>query len=354
MTGFEVRKPATTRVPVMSASADPLVYNQSCEDLEIDLHVLQPLPGMRILTIASGGCHVVALAQTGADVAAVDTKACQVALTEIKVEAARQLAGRQFLEVFRSGIDAQGSIDALGLSPQTLGLLARRRWFAGAGLYSTSRMGRASRLLRGWIRISGAGPAIEEIFAASSVDEQRTAWGRAWQRLNTWPGRAVLRSRWPLVVAGVPSRVAVQVPGRANTVARGIGHALTTLPAADNWFLQMLFLGEYRTALPPYLRSPEQRMGTVELVTSDLEAFLARTDGEFDAAMLLDCLHWIPARRRGRVWESLHRVLRPGARVTTRTLGPGTEAPASLFAPLRQERFDRTGCYLEAKAYERV
>jgi S-adenosylmethionine:diacylglycerol 3-amino-3-carboxypropyl transferase len=351
MAGDDVMR---ARSRARSPSAAPLVYNQTCEDTEVDLEVHRPTVGMRIFTVASGGCHVVRLAQAGADVVAVDNNPAQIALTELKVEAARRLRPEQFLDIFRSGSDPQRWLDQLDLSSQTRDHLTRRRWFDERGLYRRSRVGRASRLLRWWVHVSGAAPLVTEVFAATSLDDQAKAWREAWRRMYAWPGRGVLATRWPLVLAGVPPRVATMRPGLSFAVARGIGDSLTNYPANENWFLQLLFLGAYERALPPYLCRPERALGSVALQTNDVEAALEESGRNgFDGSVLLDTMHWLSRAKRVRVWVALHRALRPGARVTIRTLAPGSEPPASRFTPLPIGRSDRTGCYLEAKAYER-
>ena len=71
-----------------------LVYPQIWEDPEIDMKALAIRPDDRIVAIASGGCNILSyLTADPARVTAVDLNHAHVALTRLKLAAARELPG---------------------------------------------------------------------------------------------------------------------------------------------------------------------------------------------------------------------------------------------------------------------
>jgi S-adenosylmethionine-diacylglycerol 3-amino-3-carboxypropyl transferase len=346
--GARLRR-SRTRGAGLASSQMPLVYNQSWEDPDLDVTALAPVPGHRVLTIASGGCNVLHLALTGAEVVAIDRNPAQVALTELKVAAARQLPPERFRRVFSTGRDAGSELSRLDLSPVTRRFVLGRGWFRGRGLYAAGAFGLACSLLRRWARMCGASFAVEATFQAQDLPSQAAAWHEARRRIRGPVGRAMLATPFPLLAFGVPVRVWRQVQGGSTAIADWVDVALTRFPARDNWFWQRAFLDEYRTAMPPYLKSDLGGLGPVQTQVAELGTFLAASrPGAFDAAVLLDAVHWVSPLDRPAVWQALHRALRPGGKVTLRRFTGSSEAPAALFEEVPLEAMDRTGCYAGA------
>ena len=69
-----------------------LVYPQIWEDPEVDLRALALTPSSRLITITSGGCNVLSyLTAAPGEIVAVDLNRAHVALTRLKLAAARHL-----------------------------------------------------------------------------------------------------------------------------------------------------------------------------------------------------------------------------------------------------------------------
>lgn len=213
-----------------------LVYNQSWEDPVPDLSALRPGPRDRVLTVASGGCNVLHLAATGAEVLAVDRNPAQVALADVKLTAARALPPAEFRRIFSTGVDPRGLLLDLDLTPPAGFFLRRRAWFGGRGLYAAGVFGWAGRALRAWVRMTGARPHVEAAFAAGSLAEQSPAWGEASRRMRRGPGAPALRTRLPLLAFGVPLRVSGEIPGSSAAIADGVDRIMASVPARENWF----------------------------------------------------------------------------------------------------------------------
>ena len=315
----------------------------------MDLAALALTAGQLVLTIASGGCNVLHFAMTGATVLAFDRSPAQVALTDLKIAASRQLPVDKFRRLFSMGRDIDGNLGRLDLAPATKAIVESERWFQGRGLYATGVFGSACTLLRSWIRISGATEMVETVFNAGDLATQAAAWQEARTRIRGRLGRAFLTTPLPASLFGVPFRVWRQVPGGCVTLADWVDESLTTLPAKENWFWQRALLDEYRTASPPYLTADSAQLGPVHTMVAELERVLACSPpAAVDAAVLLDAMYWIAPNRREAVWLSLHRCLRPKGRVTLRRFTSTSGAPTALFEEIPLETMDRSGCYAGA------
>jgi S-adenosylmethionine-diacylglycerol 3-amino-3-carboxypropyl transferase len=327
----------------------PLVYNQSWEDPAVDLAAVAPTAGQLLLTIASGGCNVLNFAMTGATVLAFDRNPAQVALTDLKVAAARQLPVDSFRRLLSTGRDIDRDLDHLDLSPATFAMVQNERWFQGRGLYAAGVFGSACTLLRGWVRMCDATDVVEAVFNADDLASQAGAWQESRRRIRGRLGRAFLTTPLPASFFGVPFRVWRQVPGGCVALADWVDKCLTTLPAKENWFWQRALLDDYRTASPPYLRTDPGQLGPIHTVVAELEDILACSPpAVFDAAVLLDAMYWVTPRRREAVWLGLHRCLRPKGKVTMRRFTSSCRAPAALFDEIPLEAVDRSGCYAGA------
>lgn len=325
------------------------MYNQSWEDPALDLAAVAPRPGQLVLTIASGGCNVLHLALTGATVVALDRNPAQVALTEVKVSAARQLPADRFRRLFSSGRDAGKDLCQLDISPATRALVLGRGWFQGRGLYAAGVFGSACTLLRSWVRMCDASEAVEATFNASDLPTQAAAWEEARRRIRGVLGRALLATPLPPLLFGVPIRVWRQVPGGSVAFADWVDHSLTKLPAKKNWFWQRALLDNYRTASPHYLEANMEVLGPVHTLVAELEHVLACSPpAAFDAAVLLDAMYWVSPERRSAVWLGLHRSLRRNGRVTLRRFASTSGAPRDLFDEIPLDTMDRSGCYAGA------
>ena len=82
-----------------------LVYPQIWEDPEVDIEAMDLLEGHRVVTIASGGCNVLAyLTRSPAHIDAVDLNAAHIALNKLKLAAVRHLPSQaDLLPLLRRG-----------------------------------------------------------------------------------------------------------------------------------------------------------------------------------------------------------------------------------------------------------
>src|SRR5262249_39506783 len=89
------------------------VYNQIWEDPEVDLAALDLKPGSRVVTIASGGCNVLTyLLADPESILAVDLNPAHIALTRLKLAAARHLPDHETFFNFFGVADGAANLRA--------------------------------------------------------------------------------------------------------------------------------------------------------------------------------------------------------------------------------------------------
>lgn len=112
-----------------------LVYPQIWEDPEVDMEAMQLGQGHRLVTIASGGCNILAyLTRSPERVDAVDLNAAHIALNRMKLEAVRHLPSQGDLFRFFGAADTNHNSQAYDrfiaphLDPVSRHYWERRSW----------------------------------------------------------------------------------------------------------------------------------------------------------------------------------------------------------------------------------
>ena len=120
-----------------------LVYPQIWEDPEVDIEAMDLLEGHRVVTIASGGCNVLAyLTRSPAHIDAVDLNAAHIALNRLKLAAVRHLPAQA--DLFRFFGEAGNRHELRRLRPLPRAA-SRRRRPAATGKSATGADAGASR-----------------------------------------------------------------------------------------------------------------------------------------------------------------------------------------------------------------
>src|ERR1700748_2537452 len=106
------------------------VYNQIWEDPDVDLEALELKPNHRLLTIASGGCHVPNyLAANPEKINAVDLNTNHIALTSLKLSALETLPSyEEFFRFFGQANDKANREAYDNFLSQRLDATTRRYW----------------------------------------------------------------------------------------------------------------------------------------------------------------------------------------------------------------------------------
>ena len=345
-----------------AASFDRLVYAQIWEDPVADLAALQLGPSDRLITIASGGCNVMSyLTANPASILAVDLNAHHLALTRLRLTAARHLPDwssffaflgraddpvnleryRRFLSEHLDGADRAywERRGASGRAP--IGMLT-------SGLYRSGLLGR-------FIATAHVAARLHRVDLRGIVSQPTLAAQERWFDAEVAPIFARPWMRWllarPAALFGLgipPAQAALLSRNRTDELAEVLCARLRRLacefPIRQNYFALQAFARSYAACepafLPPYLQRSnfEQVRSAADRVQFSHRSFtdtLAQMpDASLDAFVLLDAQDWMTDAQLDALWEAITRCATPGARVIFRTAARPSPLPGRLRAAL--------------------
>lgn len=339
-----------------------LVYPQIWEDPEIDIEAMQLGEGHRIVTIASGGCNVLAyLTQAPAHIDAVDLNAAHVALNRLKLAAVRHLPGPgDFARFFGSAgtghnAHAYDRFLAPRLDASTRAywerrdLLGRRRIAVfDRDFYRTGLLGFFIAAGHRVARLHGIDPA--GIMETRSIGEQRRFFREHLAPLFDKPLiRLATAQKASLFGLGIPpAQYDALVTAGDGTMASVLRARLEKLACdfrlRDNYFAWQAFARRYpdhgEAALPRYLQPDNfgtirENAGRVTVHHANFIDLLAdKPAGSVDRYVLLDAQDWMTDQQLNRLWSEITRTAAPGARVIFRTAAAPTLLPGRVSPEL--------------------
>ena len=342
-----------------------LVYPQIWEDPEIDMEAMALGEGHRVVTIASGGCNMLAyLTAAPASIEVVDLNAAHVALNRLKLTAAKHLPGQgDFHRFFSAGGFSYNSMAydrfvAPHLDPTTRrywekrDLLGRRRVSVfDRDFYRTGLLG---LFVGAGHRVAGLhGVDTSRILEAKNLGEQRRFFREHLEPLFDRPLiRWATRSKASLFGLGIPPAQYDSLAGdrsMAEVLAQRLEKLACDFPLKDNYFAWQAFGRRYpnpgEAALPRYLdaahfpaiRANAGRAGVHHV--SFTELLTGKPAGSVDRYVLLDAQDWMTDAQLDALWTEITRTAAPGARVIFRTAAPETLLPGRL-SPAILARWD--------------
>ena len=336
-----------------------LVYPQIWEDPDVDMRALALKPHSRMVTIASGGCNVLSyLTADPQEIVAVDLNRAHVALTKLKLAAARLLADlRRLLPLLRRGgrkskshrlpplparSDRRRDARPIGKAATSLG--RRRITLFSRDLYHHGLLGYFIGAAHFVARLYGADP--KEMIRARTLDEQRSFYETALaplfdKRLVRW----ATSKKMSLYGLGIPpAQYEALASAGAGDMALVLRSRLERLACAfslsENYFAWQAFGRGYASdmagPLPPYLKREHyevirERAGRVEVLNRSVTDHLAGEPAEsLDAYVLLDAQDWMRDDQLNALWAEITRTAKPGARVVFRTAAEPSLLPGRV------------------------
>lgn len=334
------------------------VYNQIWEDPAVDLEALALDRNSRVVTIASGGCNVLNYLLAGpASVVAVDLNPAHIALTRLKLTAAKTLPDHEAFFRFFGLADSRANPRLYDrcIRPQLddetrefwdgrAPLIGRRINYFAKGLYRGALLGRFIGFAHRAGRLCGGDPS--RLLTATSLEEQRAIFDEAIAPIFD---HKMIRTLCRLPVSfyslGIPPAQfeALRRDSDGDIVALfrdRVRRLACDFPIADNYFAWQAFGRgydrEHRCAVPPYLRAESfERLRTsttpvdTRLVT--MTEFLKSEPAQScDAYVLLDAQDWMGPPALNALWQEISRTAKFGARVIFRTAAADSPLPAAL------------------------
>nr|WP_295462882.1 DUF3419 family protein [Mesorhizobium sp.] len=340
-----------------------LVYPQIWEDPEIDMEAMELGEGHRVVTIASGGCNMLAyLTASPAHIDVVDLNAAHVALNRLKLAAARHLPGQQdFVRFFgTSGTRHNALAYDRFIAPhldatsrvywEKRDILGRRRISVfDRNFYQTGLLGFCIALGHRLAKLHGVDPA--EIMQAKTIGDQRRFFR---EQLAPLFDRRFIRMatarKASLFGLGIPpaqydALVTAGNDGMAGVLRDRLEKLACHFPLADNYFAWQAFARRYpssgEAALPRYLdreHFPAIRANADRVAVHHanyVELLAGKPAASVDRFILLDAQDWMTDAQLNGLWSEITRTAAPGGRVIFRTaaapsLLPGRVSPALL------------------------
>ncbi|WP_404934766.1 DUF3419 family protein [Nitratireductor sp. L15S-10] len=335
-----------------------LVYPQIWEDPEVDMAAMELDESHRIVTIASGGCNVLAyLTRQPARIDAVDLNAAHVALNRLKLTAFKTLPGHSDLLRFfgttnqRSNRQAYERFIAPALDTRSRrhwekrGPLGRRRIDAfSKNFYRKGLLGFFIATGHTVARLYGVNPA--DIMKSHSIREQRIFFD---EQLRPLFDRRLVRwatsRKASLFGLGIPpaqydSLITAGNGSMADVLSSRLEKLACHFPLKENYFAWQAFARHYpaqdEAALPAYLErrnfeTIRAAAGNVTVHHANLMDVLGKKPAQsVDRYVLLDAQDWMNDDQLNALWSEITRTAAPGARVIFRTAAAPSLLPGRV------------------------
>lgn len=339
-----------------------LVYPQIWEDPDVDMQAMRLGEEHRIVTIASGGCNILAyLTRSPASIDAVDLNPAHVALNRLKLAALTHLPSPEdFFRFFSGHGDRENAarydrIVAPHLDAATRRYWEARRWTGrrrievfNGNFYRSGLLGFCITLGHAVARLHGVNPA--EIMEAKTLRDQRHFFEDRLRPLFDRPlVRLATRSKASLFGLGIPpAQYDALGAGDPRSVAKVLCRRVEKLacdfPLRRNYFAWQAFARRYPAAdegpLPAGLDAAnhgllQRNAGRVAIHHKNFTELLAeKPAGSVDRFVLLDAQDWMSDRQLNALWAEITRTAAPGARVIFRTADEPSLLPGRVASPL--------------------
>ena len=347
------------------ARFDIIRYANSWEDADVLYDALRPAPGKRMLAIASAGDNAFALLAGGSEVVAADLSAAQLALVELKRAAIRQLDNDEVLWFLGAPASSPAGPPAsrrhlyasLQLPPNVRAYWNSHREIIEHGVIHAGRFENYFRIFRKWVLpLVHSKRDIEKLLAEKSREERQRFYDEEW---NTWRWRAMFRvffSRFVMGRTGRDPEFFRYVEGSvAERIFKRAEYAMTVLAPHANPYLTFIFTGNYRGALPRYLRQLDNVRANLDKLTLVQGSIEDAATGAFDGFYLSDIFEYIDPAITRAIGERLLAHANPHARFAYWNLlvprsglaSPLAEEARALFA--RDNAFFYSAFVLEEK-----
>ncbi|MEZ5934489.1 MAG: DUF3419 family protein [Alphaproteobacteria bacterium] len=355
---------------LFSLAFSGLVYPQIWEDPVPDLEALALRPDSHLITIASGGCNVLAyLTGNPASITAVDLNHAHIALNELKIAALTHLPSADDFRRFFLDARSPDNVDLYDshLAPM-LSESSRAYWeaagFGGRRIALFEKNVYRFGLLGKWI---GAGHVAARLYGidlaglleTGNVDEQHAYFEK---HIAPIFGKKLIRflCSSPLSLYGLgipPAQYQALAEGRpmADVLCERLRRLATGFPLKDNYFAWQAFkrgyAAEHEDGLPIYLQKKHfetlrERAHRIRLRRRSVTDLLqSQPRASVDAVVLLDAQDWMTTAQLNDLWRTLAIACRPGARIVFRTAGSASVLPGRVDPSILQQ-FD----YDEAKS----
>lgn len=346
-----------------------LVYPQIWEDPEIDMQAMALTEGHRIVTIASGGCNILAyLTRSPARIDAVDLNTAHIALNKMKLAAVRHLPSQGDLFRFFGDAGNAGNADAYdrhiapNLDPVSRHYWESRSWRGKRRIavfdnnfYQTGLLGFCIAMGHRVAKLYGVDPS--RIMEARTLRDQRRFFEEYLAPVFQRPMvRWATSRKASLFGLGIPpaqydSLITSGDGSMANVLSIRLEKLACHFPLRNNYFAWQAFARRYpkpgEASLPAYLEAEnyDTIRSNADRVTvhhaNFTELLGQKSAASVDRYILLDAQDWMTDDQLNALWTEITRTAAPGARVIFRTAAEPSLLPGRVSdALLDQWNYD--------------
>ncbi|MBO9539437.1 DUF3419 family protein [bacterium] len=315
------------------------VFTILFEDTDVEARFFQVDEASRVLSVAAAGCGIASLlASRPQHIDAVDGNAHHLALTALKVEAARRLSSHEELyELFGYGVHSNPDRVLKELTASLPAWIqahwARHRATFRRGLYRGSL---STRLFGGMRSIAGLDDAWMSRVIALPTAERVAEVEQVYQRLLKNPFFAVAaRSPLLMLATGINFRQRDRNLSGTGTmdmaaVCQDTGRRVAATDVETNWIFWHVMAGQFNhahpEARPPYLRQANHARSLGAPTTtayhhrSFLEVMAGAEERIWTHYNFSDAMDWLSEDLQRRTLAEVVRTSRPGALFINRSV----------------------------------
>lgn len=353
-----------------------LVFSQNWEDPICDHKALNIKSGDVVMAITSGGCNVLGFLQFDPKtIHSIDINAAQSYLLELKIGAVNQLGFGAFQKL--SGLmECQNRWDLYESFEEKLSDGAKKFWrsqkeIIEKGFLMNGRYDRFVKLSGKVLKILQGKKRINNLLERKSLEDQKKYYDRVW---NTWQYRLIYKllfNKHVLARKGLSADYFHFDDGStsfAESFYNRAKNAFRDMPIYNNYFLSLYVSGRYANLqeVPEYLQKPyfesiKPRLNRIQIHTLEAQNWIdGMGDNSIDCFALSNICELMSESETERLFNSVLRTAKPGARVIFRNLMVPREVPQSLKENIvknhtltkQLQQTDRSFVYGKVAAYK--
>jgi S-adenosylmethionine-diacylglycerol 3-amino-3-carboxypropyl transferase len=352
-----------------------LVFAQNWEDPLCDHRALSIREGETVMAITSGGCNVLGFLQFNPDaVYCIDINPAQAYLLELKIAAIRRLDFEAFLRF--TGLTSCDDREAVFVEVlEAVSDAARQFWktqrrIQKEGFIMNGRYDRFVKFAGQFLNLLQGTSRIEGLMREKTMEEQVQYYDEKWNTRRYKMIYKLLFNKYILARKGLSADYFHFDDGSssfAESFYLRAQNAFRDLPIAGNYFLSLYVTGKYRNTeeVPDYMKEAifgriKPNLDRVQIRTGEAQSWLDEMpDESIDCFALSNICELMSEAETERLFKSVYRTARPGARVIFRNLMIPREVPESLRGKIIKQKelseqlrkSDRSFVYGKVAAY---
>lgn len=352
-----------------------LVFSQNWEDPVCDHKALKIKSGDVVMAITSGGCNVLGFLEFNPkEIHSIDINHAQSFLLELKIRAIQNLEFQEFLGF--SGLKEHSNRQALFKKFEpVLSTDAKQFWWGNQKILETGFLmnGRYDRFVKfagKFLNLLQGSRRIERLFENKSLESQKKYYDTVW---NTKRYRAIYKllfNKHILARKGLSADYFHFDDGSssfAESFYNRAKNAFRDMPIRNNYFLSLYVRGKYANLeeVPEYLKKVpfntiKPRLNRIRIHTMEAQNWIDTIeDNSLDCFALSNICELMSESETERLFTSVYRTAKPGARLIFRNLMIPREVPQSLrefivkddFLTKHLQATDRSFVYGKVAAY---